>query len=230
MIDDAQLADAHAVSSRICGSQSAARPQTQFSPLGPDPSGANHNQWTALVRQLEPVVHAVAWRCGVRGTDLDDVAQTVWLAAWQHVGQLRDPAALRAWLVAITRNAARNHAMSGRRLVLVDFSDNGQLAAHGIEDGHQGDVGPGVDDGLRRAELVDAIRGGLAELNSSYRELLLMLASDPPTPYREISDRLRVPLGSIGPTRARLLKKLAGTSPVRRLLSEAVCDVPAAAA
>jgi hypothetical protein len=35
-----------------------------------------------------------------------------------------------------------------------------------------------------------------------------MLMRDPPVPYEEISRRLTIPIGSIGPTRARCLSKL----------------------
>jgi RNA polymerase sigma factor (sigma-70 family) len=37
----------------------------------------------------------------------DDVVQSAWAAAWQHRGQLRDPAKLRGWLLTITANQAR---------------------------------------------------------------------------------------------------------------------------
>jgi hypothetical protein len=35
--------------------------------------------------------------------------------------------------------------------------------------------------------------------------LLTLLTSDPPTPYRDIAEALDMAIGSIGPTRARVL-------------------------
>ena len=45
-----------------------------------------------------------------------------------------------------------------------------------------------------------------------------MLAAEPAVPYAQISDELGVPIGSIGPTRARCLRKLEASPSVRALL------------
>ena len=58
------------------------------------------------------------------------------------------------------------------------------------------------------------------ELTSTQRTLLLLLAQDPPLPYQEISRRLGIPIGSIGPTRARYMAKLRETQAVRALFPE----------
>jgi DNA-directed RNA polymerase specialized sigma24 family protein len=67
------------------------------------------------------------------------------------------------------------------------------------------------DDGLLRAETAAAVRRGLAELSPTQRRLLELLASEPDLSYREIGGLLNMPVGSIGPTRARGLARL-GTS------------------
>jgi len=72
-----------------------------------------------------------------------------------------------------------------------------------------------VADDLLRAERARAVRDGLAELTSDQRELLLLLVAEPPLSYEEISRRLGIPVGSIGPTRARHLKKLRETTAMR---------------
>jgi DNA-directed RNA polymerase specialized sigma24 family protein len=48
----------------------------------------------------------------------------------------------------------------------------------------------------------------VAQLPQRWREIMLLLTADPPTPYEEISLRLQVPIGSIGPTRRRCLRRL----------------------
>jgi len=40
------------------------------------------------------------------------------------------------------------------------------------------------------------------------QRLILLLIEDPPVPYAEISVKLGIPVGSIGPHRARCLQKL----------------------
>jgi DNA-directed RNA polymerase specialized sigma24 family protein len=60
--------------------------------------------------------------------------------------------------------------------------------------------------------LVDACRRtahrALRELSEPDRQLIVMLFADPAPSYAEISARLAMPIGSIGPTRIRLLRKL----------------------
>lgn len=47
-----------------------------------------------------------------------DAAQTAWIRAWQRIGSVREPARLRAWLVAIAANEARQASRSRRRRAL----------------------------------------------------------------------------------------------------------------
>jgi DNA-directed RNA polymerase specialized sigma24 family protein len=77
-----------------------------------------------------------------------------------------------------------------------------------------------VDDELLRAEQRSVVRKGLAELTEDQQQLLLLLVADPPVPYCEISRRMKLPIGSIGPTRARLLRKLQKSIGVRLLIDD----------
>jgi DNA-directed RNA polymerase specialized sigma24 family protein len=72
-----------------------------------------------------------------------------------------------------------------------------------------------VDDVLLRAERDRAVRDGLAALPAAQQELLTLLTADPPLSYQDISRRLGMPVGSIGPTRARSLEQLRNTPAVR---------------
>ncbi len=58
------------------------------------------------------------------------------------------------------------------------------------------------------AERDAALREVLAQLPLWCRHLLSLVIADPPVPYAEISTRLAIPVGSIGPIRARCSKKL----------------------
>ena len=52
------------------------------------------------------------------------------------------------------------------------------------------------------------VRRALADLPDRHRQLMELLVASPPVSYREISVRLGMPVGSIGPTRARILAHL----------------------
>ena len=47
-----------------------------------------------------------------------------------------------------------------------------------------------------------------AQLPTCDQQLIALLIQDPPVPYAEISARLGIPVGSIGPTRSRCLDRL----------------------
>ena len=65
-----------------------------------------------------------------------------------------------------------------------------------------------VEQEIVKAERDAALRAAFAELPPMCHELLSMLMSDPAPAYAEISARLGMAVGSIGPTRARCLERL----------------------
>ena len=169
-----------------------------------DESGA----WSRLVQRFAPLVRSItsAYRLGEH--DAEDVGQVVWLRLVEHIQRLREPRALPGWIATTARHESLRVARAQSRVLLVDPLDD---SAHEFAGGD-----PEVDADLLQAEEVEAVREGLAELPTAQRDLLLLLAADPPLTYREISTRLGMPIGSIGPTRARTLARLEATSAVSR--------------
>ena len=68
--------------------------------------------------------------------------------------------------------------------------------------------GAEVDEGLLTAERAEVVREAVSQLPRRWQQLMELLMSDPPVSYAEISDRLGLPVGSIGPTRRRCLARL----------------------
>ncbi len=164
--------------------------------------------WSGLVQRFTPLVRSVTRRYRLSEHDAEDVAQVVWLRLVEHIQRLREPLALPGWIATTARHESLRLARARGRVLLVDPLDD---SAHEFAGGD-----PEVDADLLQAEEVEAVREGLAELPTAQRDLLLLLAADPPLTYREISTRLGMPIGSIGPTRARTLARLEATSAVSR--------------
>jgi RNA polymerase sigma factor (sigma-70 family) len=72
---------------------------------------------------------------------------------------------------------------------------------------------------LLRRELTRTVQQGLAELPVAQQQVLRLLASERQLSYREISRILVIPVGSIGPTRARGLARLRSTVAVREYVT-----------
>ena len=77
-----------------------------------------------------------------------------------------------------------------------------------------------MDQEIIVAERNTALRSAFAELPPGCHELLSMLMSDPPCAYADISATLGIPVGSIGPTRARCLNRLRRSPHLTAVLGE----------
>ena len=169
----------------------------------------NRAAWNRLVERFAPLITSVIRRFRLTESDADDVRQNTWLRLVEHLEGIREPRALPGWIVTTTRNEALRVLSARRRVEPVDPQVDDRLDPINDED---------LATNLLLTERRQAVRAGLAELRSEHRELLL-LVSDPEISYRQISRRLGMPIGSIGPTRARCLQKLKDTTTMRALAS-----------
>jgi RNA polymerase sigma factor (sigma-70 family) len=168
--------------------------------------------WNDLVDRYLPLVTAVIRRYRLSASDADDVNQTVWLRLVEHLDGLREPRALPGWLATTARHEALGLIRRRSRDLPVDPAT---AAFEG-----DGAGAPELDDDLVRDLRAQALRDALEDLPPKRRELLLLLLADPPVPYEEISARLGIPKGSIGPTRARALEQLRGSRALRGWAAE----------
>ena len=162
--------------------------------------------WEALIDRFLPMVRGVIGRFRLPPHDAADVNQTVWLRLVEHLDELREPAALPGWLATTARREAIRAFQSHVRAIPVD--PQGSTLAAEVDESE-------LDREVLAQEQALALRAGLGELPAQRRALLELLVADPPVSYDEISQVLDIPVGSIGPTRARALKQLRNTRAVR---------------
>lgn len=170
-------------------------------------AGGDRSAWDGLVDRFAPLLLAVTRRYRMSGEDAQDVAQTVWLRLVEHLSSIREPAALPGWLVSTAAHECQRVLAAGRRTMPVDaglLAERGEVAVEGRAEDH-----------LLRAERHEVLLAAFAALSDRQRELLLLLIADPPASYSEITARLGIPVGSIGPTRARALQALRDSRVVR---------------
>jgi RNA polymerase sigma factor (sigma-70 family) len=169
----------------------------------------DHASWDRLVDRYTPLLLSVVRRHRLQGDDAEDVVQTVWLRLVEKLGSIREPEALPGWILTTARNECLRLIRARRSVSPTDLEDRGW------PDG----AGPAaVDSDLLEAERHEALLGALAGLPERQRALLLLLIEDPPLSYEEISSRLGVPVGSIGPTRARAMARIRAHGAVQALL------------
>jgi RNA polymerase sigma factor (sigma-70 family) len=167
--------------------------------------------WDTLVQRYAPLVFAICRKHRLSDADASDVAQTVWLHLVQQLDKIRDPAALPGWLATTTRHACFRALHAARRPQAAGYV----VDAEDIPDQQSAMA----EDELLMAERHAALREAFADLPPSSQQLIGLLIADPPVPYAEISAKLGIPVGSIGPTRARCLDKLRSHPAIAALIN-----------
>jgi RNA polymerase sigma factor (sigma-70 family) len=160
--------------------------------------------WEALVARYQCLVYSVPRRAGIDPDSASDVFQTVFARLVAALETIEQPDKLRAWLVTTAKRETwrvirRNRAEPA---LLDDIAED----ATKLE---PADEALPADKVFEELETLHEVRNALDSLDERCRELLTLLfyTAEPPQ-YAEIASRLGMPEGSIGPTRARCLKKL----------------------
>jgi len=155
--------------------------------------------WDALVERYAPLVWSICRRNRLGDGD-DDVFQAVWLQLVDKLATIPDPAALPGWLATATqrecsraRRAARG-PQALRQVLDVEIIPDAEARM--------------IDHELLMAERHAALREAFTHLPPKCQQLMGMLIQDPPVPDAQISARLGIPIGSIGPSRSRCLEEL----------------------
>jgi RNA polymerase sigma factor (sigma-70 family) len=154
--------------------------------------------WDALVERFGRLVWAVPRNFGLSTADSAEVTQTVWLRLAEHLDRINNPDRVGAWLATTARRECIRHSRLQGRETLGGDTLTERYAARA----------PAADVGVLIEERDVALHRAFTQLAEGSRTLLLMLLSDPPMSYSEISKALDIPIGSIGPTRARVLATL----------------------
>ena len=160
-------------------------------------AAGDRRAWTAIVEQFGARVRRVARSCSLAPHDVDDVEQATWMRLLEGIGSIHNPAALGAWLETTAR---RESLRAIGRNARERPSEEDLLINEPVE----AIAERRVVEAERRAVMSSA----LERLPVHQRELLTLLVREPSPLYGEISRLLRMPIGSIGPTRARAIARL----------------------
>ena len=160
----------------------------------------NQEAWNGLVDRFSSTVWAIARGHRMNSADAADVFQTTWLRLLENLDRIQQPERVGAWLATTARREClRVLRMSGRQVPNGEDFDV-------LPD--QGTMSRSHDSDLVATERKDIVNNLVEQLPQRSQLLLRMLSADSPLSYVEISDALSMPVGSIGPTRARALEQL----------------------
>jgi RNA polymerase sigma factor (sigma-70 family) len=156
------------------------------------------DSWEDLVRRYNGSLYRVARSFRLDQSATDDAVQTTWLSLVEHLGTLRNPDGVGAWL----RTTLRRHITSM-------FRSRGRGPGFvGLDGLDIPDPGRSPEDEVTAADQGARVRAALGRLPARDRQLVTLLMDSARPSYGKVSAELRIPVGSIGPTRARSLNRL----------------------
>lgn len=159
--------------------------------------------WHRVLNRYERLVYSIPLRYGLSRDDAADVAQYTFTVLVENLDNLAEDSRLGAWLSTVARRKSWRLLERNRREIGSEHLEGASLAESAAL------FGKSDADSIEHWELADWLDVGLSQISESCRELLLALYFQPERlSYAEVAERLGMPLGSIGPTRARCLKRL----------------------
>jgi RNA polymerase sigma factor (sigma-70 family) len=161
--------------------------------------------WTRLIARYDRMMRSVAGSYRLGSADLDDVVQASWAQLYLHIDRIREPRAVSGWLATTVRREAMRVLQRHVRERLSDDLPFEPIAEHDRPETE-----------LLAAEERVLLGRALATLPGRQRALLTMLVAQPDANYQHISTTLAMPVGSIGPVRARGLARLQRDEPLRQ--------------
>ncbi len=152
--------------------------------------------WNQIVDRFSGLVWHVVRGFRLPDAVAEDAYQTTWLRLTEHLDRIRQPESLAGWLARTARNECLRTIRLSQREHLTDEPDEPDQGGHDVDVRHL------------TSERDAVLWAAFATLGDRCQQLLRLLLADPPVPYETISEMLDMPIGSIGPTRARCLQKL----------------------
>ena len=167
--------------------------------------GANPEAWTELVSRFGMMIAATGRRYRLTPADVAELQQTTWLRLVENIHRVEQPERLGGWLATTARRESLHLLRRSSRYC----SGADQMLAN-MPDTHL----PEPDARPIAGEREIVLRSAWEKLQPRCQEILSRLVADEPVGYKDLSSLLQMPVGSIGPTRARCLQHL------RRLVEE----------
>ncbi|HEV8203940.1 MAG TPA: sigma-70 family RNA polymerase sigma factor [Pyrinomonadaceae bacterium] len=163
----------------------------------------DESAWEVLVERYQRLIYAIPRRAGLNEDQASEVFQEVFATLLQKLNDITEPDRLHAWLVTTARRKTWR-LMSKERLLRPSTDEERDEELTAVVDN-----APLPDETLVRLEEQHRIRTALLALDERCQKLLTLLYYRPEPPsYAEIAEAFGTSEGSIGPTRARCLKKM----------------------
>jgi RNA polymerase sigma factor (sigma-70 family) len=166
--------------------------------------------WDAIVREFSGLLWSIARGFRLDPVDASDVVQMTWLRLVENLDRIAEPEALPGWLATTVRRECLQLIRRTSRVRVTQQAEPLDMP----------DSEPPVDHTILLDERDAALWRKVAELGEACQRLLRVLMAVPPPSYPAAAAALDMPVGSIGPTRQRCLRRLRELAAADELLGE----------
>ena len=165
-------------------------------------AAGDENAWNTIVERFASLLWSVARAHRLSQEDAADVVQNTWLRLLDHLDTIKQTEALAGWLSTTARHESLAMLRRRGRDIPVRDEDLGSYAV----DKEAVALDTALLDNERDAHLWSCF----TQLSERCQQLLRVLMACDRTNYQEVAATFDMPVGSIGPTRMRCLKRLRG--------------------
>ncbi|HXI89969.1 MAG TPA: sigma-70 family RNA polymerase sigma factor [Blastocatellia bacterium] len=166
----------------------------------------DHSAWEALIARYQRLIYSIPIKARLSQDDAADIFQSVCLKLYEKLSTIRESEKISSWLITTTsRECWRLSARNRRERVPGGGSDEDEDSLLNAIPAK----GPLADEQRETLEQQQQVRQAVEALPDRCRELITMLFyQKDELSYVDIAGRMRMPVPSVGPTRARCLEKL----------------------
>ncbi|HZX53406.1 MAG TPA: sigma-70 family RNA polymerase sigma factor [Ilumatobacteraceae bacterium] len=164
-----------------------------------------------LIVIFQGLVKAAARRVLRCSTDVDDAVQDTWLNFVRFGDRIADPERVGAWLWTVALNSARRIQRRDSRCIVADNVVD-------LADAMADEV-PDLDHALQRCERSMVVQRAAAEMRETDQDVLRLMMDERAYDYRQISKISGRPIGSLGPTRDRIIRRLRTNPQVAEMMA-----------
>ncbi|MEW6206837.1 MAG: sigma-70 family RNA polymerase sigma factor [Acidobacteriota bacterium] len=165
-----------------------------------------HQAWEALITRYQRLIYSIPIKARLSSDDSADIFQSVCLKLLENLSSLRDHEKIVSWIITTTTRECWRVSNRQRR----DNPSDGHLDQDNSDRSMEiPDRAPLADEELHKLQQQQIVRQSIAALPERCAELIRMLFYEKDElSYSDIARRIKIPVSSIGPTRARCLEKL----------------------
>ena len=159
--------------------------------------------WHQLLNKYERLVYSIPLRYGLSRDDAADIAQITFTILIQSLDGLAEDSRLGPWLATVARRHTWRLLERNRREAASEHLEDTDIAESAVL------LGKSDAESIEHWELTEWLDAGLSKISEPCRKLLLALYFQPErSSYAEVAEHLGIPVGSIGPSRARCIRRL----------------------